>query len=189
VPLALLYWTTQGIQFVDMWSMRRRLTRPATATRWSPFIDDRRVSQGEAMFLQFQDEIDTLRAPGAVPESVVATQYFSYLPAAGILPLAGMRASRGFDYLQFFSGLTYNKPVFIEGTKMEPLIRTSLAYLPIELRSKELIWLYMVRENMQAIDKSTSSPPQPYLLFASGHIPYQGDAHYDLARWDYSNYS
>ena len=29
VPLALLYWTTQGIQFVDMWSVRRRLTRRA----------------------------------------------------------------------------------------------------------------------------------------------------------------
>jgi hypothetical protein len=189
VPLALLYWTTQGIQFVDMWSVRRSLTRPATATHWSPFIDDRHVGQGEAMFLQFQDQVDTLRAPGAVPESVVATQYFNYLPAAGILPLAGMRAARGFDYLQFFSGLTSSKPVFIEGTKVGPLIRTSLAYLPIELRSQELIRLYMVRENMQAIDTSTSSPPQYYLLFASGHIPYQGDAHYDLARWNYSNYA
>jgi hypothetical protein len=32
------------------------------------------------------------------------------------------------------------------------------------------------------------APPQMYVVFTSGHLPFMGDAQYDLSRWDYSNY-
>jgi len=57
------------------------------------------------------------------------------------------------------------------------------------MRSGEMVWLYYVRENMQAINTQTSGQPHPYMIFTSGHIPFQGYAQYDLARWDYSNYA
>jgi hypothetical protein len=190
VPLAVLHWTTtDGIKFVDLWSVRRRLTCPATTTRWSPFVDDWRVREGEAMFLQFQDAIETWRDPGALPEAVVATQYFSYLPAVGILPLAGIKSSRGFNHRKFFENLTYQRPVYVEGHKVTLLLRDSFAAPPIDLSNKELIWLYMVRENIQGIDNSSTSIPQAFLIFASGQLPYRGDAHYDLAYFDYANYA
>ena len=76
---------------------------------------------------------------------------------------------------------------------MEHLVRIALSYSPIKLvgslNDQEMIWLYEVRENAQAVDNSLLNPPQRYLVFTSGHIPYQGDAQYDLARAGYSNYS
>src|SRR5947199_58053 len=48
VPLAVMYWTaTGGIQFLDLWSVRRRVTRTKSA---SPFgLDDTRLATAEAM--------------------------------------------------------------------------------------------------------------------------------------------
>jgi hypothetical protein len=51
-----------------------------------------------------------------------------------------------------------------------------------------MIWLYAVRENIQAIDTATANPPLAYLIFASGHMPFYGAARYDVNRWDYSNF-
>ena len=46
-----------------------------------------------------------------------------------------------------------------------------------------MLWVYRVRENRQ--DNSV----QPYLIFASGHLAYLGDPHFDVNRWDYSNFA
>ena len=121
------------------------------------------------------------------PALVKATEYLRYLPPIGFIPL-GTATSVGFDYLRFFADVTYREPVFIEGSRVEPLIRKGISYAPVDLSSGEMVWLYYVRENMESIDRSTTSTPEPYMIFATGHIPWQGDALYDLERWDYSNY-
>ena len=107
----------------------------------------------------------------------------------GILPLSGVRASRGFDYVMFFRNQTYRNPVFIDNAHVEPLLRDSLSYPPIAVSSKEVLWLYRVRENIQAIETNVSTPPQAFLIFTSGHIPYQGKARFNLAQANYSNYA
>lgn len=190
IPLAVLYWTTtEGIKFVDMWSVRRRLIAPVTANRWNVVTADRRSGEAEAMLLQFEDQLESMRLDGLGLETVVATEYFRYLPPLGIIPVLDVKSPQGFDHLKFFSGLTYRDPVHIEGAKVESFIRSSLSYSAIDLSNKEVLWLYWVRENKQAVDDTTLNPLQQYLVFASGHIPYQGNARYDVARWDYSNYA
>lgn len=191
VPLALIYWTTKGIQFVDMWSVRRKIILDSLSTTWPLLGSERRIAEGEVAFLQFQEQIAKmtgLRIPQSQLASIEAVNYFRYLPAVGIIPFTTGPASKGFDYLRFFKGVTYRNPVFIEGVKLQPLIRSSFSYTPIDLSTKELIWLYLVRENRQEIDKKSLKPTQSYLVFANGYIPYQGDAQFDLSRWDYSNY-
>lgn len=188
VPLALLHWTTAGgIGFVDLWSVRRRLTRRAVSPQWPALVDDRRRGEGEAMLLQFREQLAALYAGGNL-SSVKATDYFRHVPPAGVIPLDGVAGQSGFDYTQFFAGLTYRKPVFIEGARVEPLFRLAASFPPVDLTSGEMLWLYYVRENMQKINNQSARQPQPYMIFASGHIPFQGYALYDLARWDYSNY-
>src|SRR5262245_30677159 len=45
VPLATLHWTAaDGIKFIDLWSVRRRVTRPTTDERWHLLLGDRRLS-------------------------------------------------------------------------------------------------------------------------------------------------
>src|SRR5262249_31729228 len=115
--------------------------------------------------------------------------YFRYLPPLGILPLASGPSAGGFDELRFFTGLTYRNPVYVEGAKLQPLVRESRAYGPIDLTSGEMFWLYYVRENRQFPAPGVTAPAPPYVVFVKGHVPYQGNAQFDLAHWDYSNYA
>jgi hypothetical protein len=190
VPLALIYWTTQGIQFVDMWSVRRRLTRPVPTEAALTLVSDRRLAEGEAAFLQFQAQIAYLTRPGIpqlVLDSIQARNYFRYLPPVGILPLTGIGLARGVDYGTFFQNLTVREPIYIEGAKLPALVRQSFAFPPVDISGDEvtMMWLYYIRENQQGVG---GAMPQSYLVFSSGYLPFQGDARYDLNRYEYSNY-
>ncbi len=198
VPLGLVYWTAAGVQFVDMWSVRRPVF-PAEASEVWPVFSGGRRTEGLAMSLQFHAQINDILQSGAaatVLTSIVATDYFQYLPAAGLLPLASSQSLTGFGDSQFFSNCTYPcaqtseglcTPTFIEGVKLDQLFNRSLLYPPIDLSSKEVIWLYWVRENMEPATGQTSTP-QSYVIFTNGHIPNQGKAQFDLNYWNYANF-
>lgn len=188
VPLATIGWTVDdGIEFVDLWSVRRRLTRATAEGHWASLTADRRSAEGEAMFLQFQNQLADL-AGGVAPDTLRCVDEFTHLPPAGLIPLFTSRQQDGFDQVTFFDSLTTTTPVYVEGAKFFDLITESLRFAPIDLSSHEAIRLYFVRENEQAsIDPVAQA--QPYVLFANGHMPYRGDAQYDLAYWDFANYA
>ncbi len=202
VPLALLYWTKQGVQFLDLWSVRRRPTPPTVSNTWPLPLSPRRSLEAEAAWLQFQAQVDDLwrsKLSNGELYALKASDYFRYLPAAGFLPLAG-KGARGLNLLNFAAGLTirnrealqalsFPDRFYIEGARLERLLRDSLAYPPIDLNQGELIWFYLVRENIQAVDGAGLNPPQPYLVFANGQMPFLGEARFDLNRWGYSHYS
>lgn len=188
VPLAIIHWTNNGgIDFVDLWSVRRHVTRRRAAGQWGMLADARRASEATAMFLQFQEHIDALCAPPNNPQTLVATEHFRYLPPVGFVPTIVGGATRGVEYRTFFSGLTVRPPVFVEAARCDALFREAVAYAPIDLASGELIWLYEVRENRQRAAERNAPPS--YLIFASGHMPFRGEARFDVSRWNYSNYS
>src|SRR5262249_31511792 len=120
VPLAVLYWTAvDGIVFVDMWAVRRPLVAKDLLDMWAPGAGKRRFVEGLAMFLQFQAEVvDMPGISNVALTSVIATDRFRYLPPLGLLPIANIKGSKGFDYQQFFNGAIYHDPVFIEGSKL-----------------------------------------------------------------------
>ncbi len=189
VPLALLYWTsTDGIVFIDAWSVRRGITPPGSEDEWLPLTGARRKREGEAMFNQFQVQIETIRQKEAPIGLIEAKSRFDYLPATGIIPFSMPKTSRTFD-MNFFKGLTVRDPVFINGAKLQSLICKSFSYPPIDLGSEEMIWLYRVRENGEAINDGKLALSNGYLVFSTGHIHYQGAAQFDLSYWDYSNYA
>jgi hypothetical protein len=191
VPLALLYWTIRGVQFLDRWSVRRRaLTRPVT-TNWPLPFSMRRRGEAEAVFLQFQEELAAL-LKSALTDSAIATlpasSYFRYLPAAAAVPTNG-GGRRGFDIGQFLTGITHRNLAFIEGAKLPSILDRSLNYAPIDVGSGDLVWAYLLRQNIQAIDSATGSPPQQYVILATGHMPFEGEARFDLNHWSYANFS
>jgi hypothetical protein len=189
VPLAVFYWTLGGgVKFIDLWSARRSPTRINLTGGWSNFVDDRYQREGEARFLQFQAQITEVLHATANPRVVAAADHFEYLPPVGVIPKS-KDVELGFNYRQFFQGQTYREPVFVEGARLEHLIRDSLAYAPIKLGSREVIYLYEVRQNAQAIAAQPPNLPQAYLVFSSGHMPFCGEARFDVNRYDYSNYS
>ena len=102
VPLAIIQWTATGMGFVDMWAVRRRLTKAAADAFWEPLIGDRRLAEGEAMFFQFQDHSHHLAAAAANVSTIAAADHFLFLPPLGILPVRGAGSPRGFDPSRFF---------------------------------------------------------------------------------------
>ena len=190
VPLATLHWTeNEGLRFVDMWSARRSLVQAATASDWKGIFGNRRTGEAEAMFWQFADQLNDLRA--ASPKTVVASHHFRYLPPIGILPLATDEVARGFRYQKFFEQRVYRSPIFIEGARVESLIRYAMEYRPIDLNGDpdEMVWLYFVRENQDPRAYAPAPKPAQYVIFTSGHVPFHGEALFNVARWNYSNYS
>lgn len=187
VPLALIHWTTAGIQFIDLWSVRRNVTPPTarTGAREQLLGDERRTSDAEAMVLQFAEHVDHLRATRTDLAALAASQVFQYLPPVGILPLSS-GAIPGFTPQKFFSQRVHRGPIFLEGMQTEPLLRVAAQYPPIDLSGKELVWLYMVRENRDPRSQVGTLPP-PYLIFVTGYAPYFGEARLNIARWNYSS--
>jgi hypothetical protein len=190
VPLAVVSFDAlDGLQFIDMWSVRRRIVSPSPSGRFFGVTADRSTAEAQAVILQFQNQVGDIVANETNLASIKATDRFKFLPPVGIIPIGGMASSQGFDSVGFFQGLTCLKPLFIEGAKIRPLIHDALSFPPIDLSSKELIWQYLVRDNFQAFDNAKANPPQPCLIFANGQISFRAAARYDLSRWSYSNFS
>ena len=118
-----------------------------------------------------------------------AVDHFRYLPAAGAFPFSTSNAVRGLDHLRFVESMTTRDDVHIAGATVSALLQASFSVPPVDLASREMFWLYRVREAIRAIDTRIVGRPRPYLLFASGHLAYLGDAQYDLGWWDYANYA
>lgn len=190
VPLATIGWSIDtGIEFIDMWSVRRRPTRPPVEDAWALLADDRRSAEGEAMFLQFQEQLaDLMVGPSA--ESVTVAENFEYLPPAGIVPVASAGALRpGIEPTTFFTGTTTREAMVLEGAKVLPLLRRSFRFPPIAPASREFIWLYEVRENRDPNAWTAGAPGGPYLLFTTGFMRYAAQPQFDLSRWDYANFA
>ena len=197
VALAVIYWTSEGTQFVDMWAVRRR---PATSIAGTVgrFLDPAHTVRGEARLLQFQKQIADVVGTSADPSALDARTTFTYLPPAAFLPITGVRAEgahlrpvatstrRALDYERFFGNRVRAEPRVIEGARIGPLIRESLACPPIDLNGEQMFWLYVVRENMQAVERGGSEVP--YMIVASPHLRFQADARFDVNEWNYSNF-
>jgi hypothetical protein len=191
VPVALIYWTLQGVQFIDRWSVRRRLTPPASSTYWPLPYNPRRRIEGEAMFLQYEEQMAALVGSGISDATLVglkASDCFRYLPSAAPIRTNG-NGARGFVIAQFLAGQTFRAPCFVEGAIVPALFDSALGYAPIDLASQEAIWTYLVRENIQADDNATSAKPKQYVIVATGQMPFAGEARFDLNHWDYANFA
>ncbi len=188
VPLAVLHWTASGgITFVDLWSVRRRITPRGADDRWGWLFGGRFQAEAEAMFLQFQEQVDDIAAGGEDLTAITALDHFEYLPPVGILPLTvGTRA--GFDPQTFFGAAMLPKDVaFTDGDLLRELVRDSFAHDPIPLAAAERVQLYFVHENMQAAGAGQSVTPA--LVFARRTLRYRGVARYGVGRWELSRFA
>lgn len=96
VPLAVFTWTGQTVADLDNWSARRRVTAPdPTPGHWSVEVTDRREADGQARWLQFQDQLEGLISAGQT--AGYAGAHFALLPPVGFLPLSssGLRLFAG----------------------------------------------------------------------------------------------
>lgn len=85
LPLAVFYWATGSLSFVDTWSARRRMAQAFITPAWSGFFGEKRNAEGEARILQFQTQLTSL-TNSVNPATIQAQTYFAHLPPLGFLP-------------------------------------------------------------------------------------------------------
>lgn len=188
VAIGLLHWTaSQGITFVDIWSVRRRVTTRGGDADWAWMYGDRVRAESEALFLQFQEQIADMAGSGEDLSRVAATDRFAYLPPFGVLPLQ-IGSRPGFDILRFFGvDMLPADIAYTDGAMLRPLAGEIFAHDPISLIDRPRLQLYFIFENMQAADAGESIVP--VVVFASPTVPYRGVARYGFARWSQSRYA
>ncbi|HKO99541.1 MAG TPA: carboxypeptidase-like regulatory domain-containing protein [Pyrinomonadaceae bacterium] len=128
VPLAILYWTVSaGIKFIDLWSVRRRLTNANLHGSWAPAMSDRRVSEAEASFLQFQEHLDSITRDEGAVNNLEADQRFEFLPAAGFLPASVI------DWPTFLGPLAPPRSTSVVEEVMREILHRSFFMEPIKV--------------------------------------------------------
>lgn len=208
VPLALIYWTAAGLQFVDTWAVRRQLAGPDALSGFSFQRDPlqgedlssfafiarrRRLAEVHAMCAQFQQHLGELLGASLAPAALMAREHFRYLPPFGIVPLHSVPL-RGFSDANFFVGVV-RRPVpgagqhtpFIDGRLLSALQNQALACAPTDLTQREFLWVYRPWQNVKAALDGQSV--QPMVVFASGLLPDLAAARFDMARFDFSNFA
>jgi hypothetical protein len=187
VPLAVLHWDTTGVTFVDRWAVRRRIVSPMSATRWPTMMGDRRRAEAEAMYLQFEDQVEELLPTLSAPQNVAAATYFAYLPPAGLLPIGSQGGAPGFDPATFFGAQASQDIAETDADLVRALLQESLWHEPIEVGADERIQLYLIHENEQQVAAGVVS--QAALLFAKHTLSYRGIARFGKARFGLSRFA
>lgn len=176
VPLALLAFGDGFMPvFVDMWSVRRGIGQSDKADAIAALSGGERPVVGEAMFRQFHDHFDAI----APEKRASLADHFAWLPPAGLLfEISDAAITR------LFARMTISGPYHLDQSAVEPLIRESLTAPAIDTGSDHAVWLYRIAQSQMP-----GSGSKDTLLFASGHLPYRGDARFNLNYWDYANFA
>jgi hypothetical protein len=184
VPLAILHWTvSDGLRWVDLWSVRRPVLRSDGVAVL--LAHRKRRAAGSSMVRQLFEQLQSMRTPVAL--SARASDSFRWLPPVGLLPLGALGDQTAFDSATFFDGFTTRGPMFVEGARLPWLFGLGATFPPISVGDPELVWLYLVRENRQI--PAGVSTPLPYLVFTLGRVPCQVAPRFDVSHWDYANYA
>lgn len=124
LPLAVFYWDGQAeaLRFVDRWSARRRIVTPAATVPLAEVIGDGRTANGEARFLQFQEQLGEAVTAAQGP-SIRALDVFPLLPPAGLVPIDTTLAIKP---LLYWAQLV-TQPKLLDMEPQEPMLRTMLA--------------------------------------------------------------
>jgi len=187
LPLAVIYWTLEGIQYIDMWSVRRRLAKPGASHSWPLLFSDRRTSETDAMIQQFQDQIETIFTVESGLENIQATDRFTFLPPVGLLPMRGPGSARGFDAGTFFGSRASRAIATMDGESLRSLFAEARDHEPIDLRSAEKIQLYVTFENLIAVQNGQSS--QLAVIFASRYLTRRETARYSFASFELGHFA
>jgi hypothetical protein len=180
VPLALLYWTVHGVQFLDMWAVRRRLVQPLTDSLWPLHVGQRRLAEAEAMFLQFQAQVREMVRQESNLSATSAPSRFRYLPPAGYIPLG----ARGFRRDLFFAGLEV-EPAQVDVAFLRLLIQQAWFLEPVDLANPPPLRLYEVPDNPDYVlfvrrerrfePEKPQVPPEPGTTPSTGRIDIEVD--------------
>ena len=167
VPLAVLDWSLEtGIQFIDLWSVRRRTHRLGSSKQWNAMLGDRVLAEAEARLHQFEDTLVEWISTGTDLGLKKAAEDFRFLPPAGLLPIGQTRIKP-----ETFFNRNFSVQVEIARSQVRDLLERSLYQEPLVFSSDQQwtnVKIYKIKDNAQLVlycrdDLPTpvSQPPTP----------------------------
>ena len=166
VPLAVLEWTGTALAMLKSWPVRRRLARPGAAGACDYFTGDRRASEGEALFLDFQDDLAEFikEKDAATPPApaIAAHDHFVLLPPAGVLPA-------GFAWEKFLGALAPPEVTPTDTALLPRRLRDSFTEEPVSVPKLEAGEVNSGKLTLAAL-KVHKVPERAELFFARSHL-------------------
>ncbi|MDQ3919624.1 MAG: hypothetical protein M3348_14230 [Acidobacteriota bacterium] len=181
VPLALVYWSREGVQFVDNWAVRRLARRYLELDVLSVLR-----GYGYERLLQFQRHLEELFGSLGGLAAVLMKDYFVFVPPVGYFPVTGAKSPRGFHPTNFFKQFTTGVTGQLTTEKFGALLLESYACPDVDLQPNPSFQVYSVRENTAAV--AAGAAPQLYQVFVSralnGPLAWDGVAKAFYDAWE-----
>lgn len=172
VPLALLYWTLDGVAFHDLWAVRRMV-----AAQTSGADVARSLTRGVERVLQFAEHVDWLLATFGAPSAAHVSEYFRFLPPGGFLPVRAPGFTDGFRVDEFLEDLYAGGPMPATLGQSTRLLLDSFVYEYVNLTGSGMLQLYgLTRASGEAADVESGRRYQLYVArelygpLASDHV-------------------
>jgi len=159
VPLTLLYWTVNGVEYVDTWAARRVVRQS-----WDAASLALPIGFGLERMLQFQEQASGLNAAALAPENIRVEQYFRFLPPAGFYPAVGAGSSLGMRTTVFLAGFNTGQVTETSAGMAAEILVRSFLFPPTDLQTSPFLQQYSVTENQNTAANGTISQLQ--ILFA-----------------------
>jgi hypothetical protein len=148
------------------------------------------------MYSQFAEQVQDIRSKETNLHTITAASRFNYLPPVGLLPLkapvgglsiGNAAASTGFAPQTFFGQLGSKEVAMLDASRLRWLIQESFQHDPIDLKQDKKVHLYLLWENVRAIE--TGSSTQLILIFTKQTLPYSGVARFGYSEFDLSRFA
>ena len=148
-PLALLYWTNDGIVFIDNWVVRR-MAPQATA--------------GLLRINQFSHQLDWLRKELGNAEETAIADYFRFVPPAAYVPHRVVNSATGYRPEHFLQGYYRGVNDQSQVGQLNRFLRESLDFPSLDLSSDTYLQLFTP---LNLVNLPDVFAQQPYFLYLS----------------------
>lgn len=151
VPLALIYWAVDRIEFVDPWAVRT-VVRPPTDTERVTARSGRRLER----LLQFVDHLREVIATHPNPRQIRLDDFVRFVPAAALVPAFDLDSPRGVDPTRFLQPYSRGTVGEKRPGPLSLLLHQSLSAPPLDLAA---------RPNLLRFREKAASDTKPSSLF------------------------
>lgn len=163
VPIGLVYWASDQIEFVDAWAVRT-VVRPPTDTERGAALSGRRLER----YLQFVEHLGEVVAAHPNPREIRLDNYVRFVPPAGLVAAFQVDAPKGVDPDRFLERYSRGTTGRKRPGSVTDLLHRSLAYPPVDLTA---------RPNLLRFRVGSASDTDPPDLFSRPTLVY---VHRDL---------
>ncbi len=155
VPLGLIFWTLEGVSFIDSWTVRRPIVN-----HW---LADHEFDINNLLSIwQFEQQL--LSASNL--ESLKLRDYYLFIPAMFRLPVhePDLNSDNGVDIRQFLGNWDSRLPEYVSSEELPNLLNHAIRYPSLARENLDAIQTVYVKDNLQAVRDGNENQLYAYFV-------------------------